>query len=359
MRGKAENQSALISHISPAERVPKDHPIRRIDGFVREVEHGMARDFNAMYSRYGRPSIPPETLLRALILQILYSIRSERLLCEMIEYNMLFRWFLRMNADDPVFDHSTFSKNRDRLLDQDIAREFLARVTDLARGYDLLSDEHFTVDGTLIQAWASHQSFKRKDGKDDDRPSGDFRGEPRSNETHVSTSDPDARLAKKAPGQEAKLSMMGTAVMDNRNDLPVAARVSVHEDAAERRDCAQMLGQAAQERGRGITAGADKAFDSRAFVEECRENGVTPHVMQRDKGSAIDERTTRHEGYQISVKVRRRIEKIFGWAKTIGGMRQTKLRGWVRNDWQFNLVNAVYCMVRMVNLVPAPSRGTG
>ncbi len=353
MRGTTDNQSALISFISPAERVPKDHPIRRIDGFVREVEQDLARDFDAMYPSGGRPSIPPETLLRALILQILYSIRSERLLCEMIEYNLLFRWFLRMNADDAVFDHSTFSKNRDRLIDQDLAREFLARVTELARRHDLLSDEHFTVDGTLIQAWASHKSFKRKDGKDDDRPPGDFRGGKRANDTHASTSDPDARLAKKGPGQEAKLTLMGTVVMDNRHDLPVQARVSVHENAAERRDCAEMLGLTAQELGKKITAGADKLFDSEPFVKECREEGVTPHVMQRAVGSAIDGRTTRHEGYQISVAVRRRIEKIFGWDKTVGGMRQTKLRGWVRNDWQFNLVNAVYSLVRMVNLVPA------
>jgi len=256
-----------------------------------------------------------------------------------------------------VFDHSVFAKNRDRLIDHDVARELLEATVRQARAADLLSDEHFTVDGTLIEAWASHKSFKRKDGSDDDRPAGDFKGEPRANDTHASTTDPEARLARKGKGKEAKLGFLGSLLMDNRHDLMVSAFASIHRGTGERDDGLAMAKVAQDDRGGGrITLGADKNYDTQGFVEGCRENAISPHVIQnegRRGGSALDGRTTRHRGYQISVALRRRIEKGIGWVKIIGGMAKTKLRGWVRVDWQFNLVSSAYNLVRMRNLADA------
>lgn len=352
MRGSNDNQSGLMTFFILADRIPREHPLRALDALLRESERALAPTFAQMYAKTGRPSIPPERILRALLLQALFSIRSERLLCEMINYNLLFRWFLGMSADEPVFDHSVFAKNRDRLIDHDVARELLAITVEQARAGGLLSDEHFSVDGTLIAAWASHKSFKRKDGSDDDGP--DFHGQSRSNDTHASTTDPEARLARKGKGHEAKLAFLGTALMDNRHDLIADARVSIQSGTGEREDCAQMLRLAREERGnRRITTGADKGFDTRGFVVACRDGGVTPHVAQRKIGSAIDGRTTRHAGHGKSQNARRGIEKIFGWVKVVAGMAKTKLRGWVRNDWQFCFTGAVYNLMRMRNLAQA------
>ena len=356
MRGTNDTQSGLMTFFILADRIPQDHPLRALDALLRVLERDLAPTFAQMYAKNGRPSIPPERILRALLLQALFTIRSERLLCEMIDYNLLFRWFLGMSADEPVFDHSVFAKNRDRLIDHDVARELLGATVERARAAGLLSDEHFSVDGTLLEAWASHKSFKRKDGSGDDGP--DFHGQSRSNDTHASTTDPEARLTRKGKGREARLAFLGTALMDNRHALIADARVSIHTGTGEREDCADMLRLAALERGRRITAGADKGFDTKGFVAACRSHGVTPHVAQRKKGSAIDGRTAHHRGHAISQNARKGIEKIFGWCKVIGGLAKSKLRGWVRNDWQFNFIGAAYNLLRMNNLARAGAWST-
>ena len=320
----------------------------------------MSARFDEMYSQMGRPSIPPEKLLRAQLLQMLYSVRSERLLMEEIDYSVLFRWFVGMNLDEPVWDVTVFTKNRDRLLDGDVAREFLCEVVRQAQEKKLTSDEHFTVDGTLIEAWAGLKSFQQKGKKnrppDDPRnPSIDFHGEKRSSQTHESTTDPDALLARKGKGKEAKLSYNGNLLIENRNGLIVTTEVFQANGTAERDAALVMLEQIPG--GGRVTVGADKAYDTKDFVAECRNMQVTPHVAQnikRSGGSAIDQRTTRHEGYAVSQKKRKRIEESFGWLKDIALMRKVKHRGIAKVGWVFTFAAAAYNLVRMRNLLATP-----
>src|SRR6266853_2065161 len=362
MRGADEQQSQIFSYLSPEARVRKDHPLRAVRAMVDEVLAQMSGAFDAMYASVGRPSIPPEKLLRAQLLQMLYSIRSERLLMEEMDYNLLFRWFVGLNADDDVWDATVFTKNRDRLLEADIATEFLARVVEQARAKGLTSDEHFTVDGTLLEAWASAKSFQPKDGKqsppdDPGNPTVNFRGEQRSNETHASKSDSQALLARKSGGKESKLSYSGNLLVENRNGLIVGAEVFQANGTAERDAALVMLEQIPGTKP--VTVGGDKGFDTRGFVAECRNLRVTAHVAQnhaRPGGSAIDGRTTRHLGYAISQRKRKRIEACFGWLKTIALMRKVRHRGVCQVGWIFTFACAAYNLVRMRNLaatVPA------
>jgi transposase len=321
---------------------------------------GLSRDFDKLYARDGRPSIPPERLLRALLLQAFYTVRSERQMMEQLDYNLLFRWFVGLSADDPVWDATVFCKNRDRLLDGDIAAKFFAGVLNLPQLRKLLSSEHFSVDGTLIEAWASMKSFIPKDGGDP--PSGkgnggrnaerDFRGEKRTNDTHCSTTDPDARLFRKGLGKEAKLCHMGHVMVENRNNLIVDARLSEANGTAERVTGLAMIEDNAKP---GSAVGADKLYDTADFVAGCRERGCTPHVAQNDthRRSAIDSRTTRHPGYAISMIKRKRIEEPFGWIKTIGGLRKTRHRGRDLVEWFFVLTAAAYNLIRIPKLLPA------
>jgi len=364
MRGEDQQQSHIFSYLSPEKRVRSDHPLRRIRAMVDEVLSKMSRRFDSMYAKVGRPSIAPEKLLRAQLLQMLYSIRSERLLLEEMDYNLLFRWFVGLNADDAVWDATTFTKNRDRLLEADVAKEFLAQVVAQARAQDLTSDEHFTVDGTLLEAWASQKSFQAKEGKagpppdDPGNPTVNFRGELRSNQTHESKTDPDAQLARKSYGKESKLSYSGNLLVENRNGLIVDAEVFLANGTAERDAALVMLEQIPG--GKQVTVGGDKGFDTRDFVAECRHLGVTPHVAQnlgRRGGSAIDGRTTHHAGYGRSQKKRKRIEECFGWLKTIALLRKVRHRGVCKVDWIFTFACAAYNLVRMRNLaaaVPSP-----
>ena len=308
----------------------------------------MSRDFDTLYSSAGRPSIPPERLLRALLLQIFYSVRSERLLMEQVQYNLLFRWFVGLEIDDAVWNHAVFSKNRDRVLNQELAQRFFARVKEQAT--ELMSDEHFTVDGTLIEAWAGQKSFRRKD--DDRGGSGgeaDFRGERRRNQTHESRTDPDARLYKKAAGQEARLSYLGHAVVENRNGLIVAAMTTQADGTAERDAALLLLHEMTKGRSTRITVGADKAYDTRDFVETVRELGVTPHVARKMR-SAIDERTSRHASYGISLSKRWLVEKPFGWLKQVGPLKKVKLRGLAKVDWLFVFSCAAFNLLRIPRL---------
>ena len=330
--------------------------------------------FSELYARTGRPSIPPEQLLLALILQTLYTIRSERLLMEELNYNLLYRWFVGLTMDDPVWDHSTFSKNRDRLLEGDIAQAFLGEVIALADRHHLLSDEHFTVDGTLIEAWAGQKSFKRKKDlsgpgtpsgpssqKEEETPEGsnptvNFHGEKRSNATHRSTTDPEARLMKKGPGKEARLSFMGHLLMENRHGLAVAARYSQATGTAERDVAAAFAAALRQGKAARVTLGADKNYDTKDLVARLRELAVTPHVAQNiteGRGSAIDERTTRHGGYDVSQWKRKLIEEIFGWLKSVGLMRKTRHKGVARGGWMFTFATAVYDLLRIKNILEA------
>jgi transposase len=360
MRGEDQQQNHMFSYLSPEARVRKDHPLRAIRAMVDEVLAQLSRRFSTMYARVGRPSIAPEKLLRAQLLQMLYSIRSERLLMEEMDYNLLFRWFVGLNADDEVWDATTFTKNRDRLLQADVAKEFLNRVVAQARAKGLTSDEHFTVDGTLLEAWASLKSFQPKDGKpspppdDPGNPTVNFRGEKRCNETHESKTDPEALLARKGAGKESKLSYNGNLLVENRNGLIVNAEVFQANGTAERDAALMMLEQIPGTQP--VTVGGDKGFDTRDFVKECRHMGVVPHVAQNDKrrgGSAIDARTTRHPGYEVSQRKRKRIEECFGWLKTIALMRKVRHRGVCKVHWIFTLACAAYNLVRMRNLVTA------
>src|ERR1051325_2697517 len=363
MRGEDQQQSHMFSYLSPEARVRKDHPLRAIRAMMDEVLSQLSRQFDSMYARVGRPSIAPEKLLRAQVLQMLYTIRSERLLMEEMDYNLLFRWFVGLNADEEVGDPTTFTKNRDRLLEADVAKEFLAVVVEQARGKGLISDEHFTVDGTLVEAWASLKSFrpkeeKRPPGSDDPgNPTVNFRGEKRSNESHQSTTDPEALLARKGDGKEAKLSYSGNLLVENRNGLIVDAEVFQANGTAERDAALIMLEQIAG--SKQVTVGGDKGFDTKEFVKECREMRVTPHVAQnvaRRGGSAIDGRTTWHLGYAISQRKRKRIEECFGWLKTVALLRKVRHRGVCKVHWIFTLACAAYNLVRMRNLaatVPA------
>jgi transposase len=359
MRGTDRQQATMFSYLSPERRVPTDHPLRTLRPMVDDALGKLSGLFAAMYATEGRPSIPPEKLLRALILQLLYTVRSERQLMEQLDYNLLFRWFVGLNADEPVWDPSTFSKNRDRLLAAEIARMFFAHVVDQARTHGLLSAEHFTVDGTLIEAWASQKSFRPKDEVPEERPSPDdpgnptvnFHGERRSNTTHRSTTDPDALLAKKSKRAEAKLSYRGHVLMENRHGLVVAAELTAATGTAEREAALAMattIGTA-----RRATLGADKGYDTADFVTQCRRLHLTPHVAQNttNRRSAIDARTTRHAGYAISQRIRKRIEEVFGWTKTVGLMRKTRHRGHARVGWQFIFTAAVYDLMRMGRLL--------
>jgi len=363
MRGDDQQQNHIFSYLSPEEPVRKDHPLRAIRVMVDEVLQQLSRRFDAMYAKVGRPSIAPEKLLRAQLLQMLYSIRSERLLMEEMDYNLLFRWFVGLNADDAVWDATVFTKNRDRLLEGDVAKEFLAYVVEQAGAKGLASDEHFTIDGTLLEAWAGAKSFQPKDKQpspppdDPGNPTANFRGERRSNETHASKTDPESLLAKKGEGKESKLSYTGNLLVENRNGLIVDAEVFQANGTAER-DAALVMWEKLPGT-QPVTVGGDKGFDTRDFVKECRNLRVTPHVAQnhaRPGGSAIDARTTRHAGYAVSQRKRKRIEECFGWLKTIALMRKVRHRGVRRVHWIFTFACAAYNLVRMRNLaatVPA------
>ena len=360
MRGIDYQQADMYSYVSPEARVRADHPLRAIRKMADEALKNMTERFEAMYAKTGRPSIPPEKLLRAQLVQMLYSIRSERLLMEEIDYSMLFRWFVGMNLDEPVWDATVFTKNRNRLLEGDVAREFLCEVVKQAQAKGLTSDEHFTVDGTLIEAWASLKSFQRKDGTnqppdDPGNPTVNFHGEKRSNQTHESTTDPDALLARKGSGKEAKLSYNGNLLTENRNGLIVNTEVFPANGLAERAAAMAMMEKIPGDHR--VTVGADKGYDTREFVAECRHLKVTPHIAQNTKrsgGSAIDQRTTRHSGYEVSQKKRKRIEECFGWLKTIALMRKVRHRGIEKVGWVFTFAAAAYNLVRMRNLMFSP-----
>jgi transposase len=357
MRGEDQGQQGIFSYVSLEQRVPAEHPLRAVRKVVDEIFRTMSKQFDGLYSATGRPSIPPERLLRALLLQILYSVRSERMLMEQLDYNLLFRWFVGLEMDEPIWNYAVFSKNRDRLLNQDLARVFFDRVLSQAKQH--LSDEHFTVDGTLIEACASQKSFQKKEGGDD--RGDEFRGQKRTNETHQSKTDPDAKLYRKGHGQEAKLSYLGHVLMENRTGMIVDAMVTQADGAAER-EAAMILmhRQYQRNRKRGrcgpMTLGADKAYDTRDFVGILREMNVRPHVAQnvnRCGGSAIDRRTTRHAGYEISQRKRPLIEKAFGWMKQTGGMRKTRLRGLLKVGWQFLMTAAAFNLWRLPKLQAA------
>ena len=347
----------MFSYLSPEDRVPAKHPLRPIRSMVDVALKNLSPVFAALYSSMGRPSIAPEKLLRALLLQVLYTVRSERMLMERLEYNLLFRWFIGLNMDEPVWVPTVFTKNRERLWEGDIAERFFNEVLKQAEAANLLSDEHFSVDGTLIEAWASHKSFQRKDQPapppdDPGNPTVNFHGEPRSNQTHESKTDADARLARKSGGHEAKLAYCGNVLMENRHGLVVDTELLQCNGTAERDGALLML-----ERVEGtdrVTVGADKAYDTKDFVKETRGMNVTPHVTQNLKragGSAIDARTTRHDGYEISRRKRKRIEEVFGWMKTVGELRKTRHRGLERVGWIFKFTAAAYNLVRMRNLM--------
>jgi transposase len=357
MRGTDTQQSSMFSYLSPEERVPANHPLRPIRLMVDDALKALSPAFGRLYSAFGRPSIPPEKLLRALLLQVLYTVRSERMLMEQLEYNLLFRWFVGLNMDETVWVPTVFTKNRDRLLEGDIAEKFFTHVLAQARIANLLSDEHFSVDGTLIEAWASHKSFQRKDRPapppdDPGNPTVDFHGETRSNETHLSTTDPDARLARKSGGHESKLAYCGNVLIENRNGLVVDTALLQCSGMAERH--AAMIMAERVEGVERITLAADKGYDTKDFAKEMRGMNVTPHVSQNTKrqgGSAIDGRTTRHDGYQVSQRKRKRIEEVFGWVKTVGMLRKTRHRGLETVAWVFTFTAAAYNLVRMRNLI--------
>ena len=341
----------MFSYVSAEDRVPNDHPLRPIRTLVDEILRDMSRDFDGLYARVGRPSIPPERLLRAQLLQLFYSIRSERLLMEQLDYNILFRWFVGLEMDEPIWVPTVFTKNRDRLLNQEVARQFLARVVDRASAW--MSDEHFTVDGTLIEAWASHKSFQPKDGP----PDGDgrnFHGQTRTNDTHASKTDPDARLYRKSFQSEARLAYLGHVLMENRHGLIVDGMATTADGHAER-DAALLMLQKHARPGRPTrTLGADKLFDTRDFVDVTRQLGYTPHVSQNVKrtgGSAIDRRTTRHPSYAISQACRPRIERVFGWLKPLAGLRKVKLRGLDKVDSLFVFACAAFNLRRLPRLL--------
>ena len=350
MRGNQDFQGAMFSYVSLEERVPQAHPLRTLRAVVDALLATMSGEFEAVYARRGRPSVPPESLLKALLLQILFSIRSERLLVEAIDYNLLYRWFVGLNIEDKVWDHSTFSANRERLFNEDLARVFFERVKLIADWAKLTGDEHFSVDGTLIDAWASHKSFRRKDD-DNGKPPGrnpevDFKGQQRCNDTHASTTDADARLYKKAQGDKSRLCHMGHILMDNRHGLVVDVQITHASGTAEREAALAML-KRRNNKYKRATVGADKGYDCRTFIKGCRKLKVTPHVAAKGQHSAVDGRIKRHEGYKISLKMRKRIEEAFGWIKTVGGLAKTKLIGQAKLTGQALLCFATYNLVRL------------
>jgi len=359
VRGGDNRTGELFSYVDLEARVRRDHPLRTIRTIVNEALSALEREFAALYSPIGRPSIPPEKLLRAMLLQAFYSIRSERLLMERLEYDLLFRWFVGIGVDDAVWDHSVFSKNRDRLLEGDIAVKFLAAVLAQPKVKRLLSSDHFSVDGTLIEAWASMKSVKPNDGSGEPPAQGggrnaeaDFHGESRSNGTHASTTDPDARLYRKGKGKETKLCFIGHGLMENRHGLLVDACLTQADGHAERVAALHMIEPRA-DRPTAITLGADKAYDAEDFVNELRSMNVTPHVAQNTSGrsSAIDGRTTRHGGYAVSQRIRKRIEEAFGWIKMVAGQEKTSFRGRDRVAWAFTFAATAYNLVRLPKLI--------
>jgi transposase len=353
MRGPDDQTAAMFSYLSPEQRVRADHPLRAIRTMTDRVFAELSPRFTQMYSSIGRPSIPPEQLLRALLIQSLYTVRSERLLMEEIDYSLLYRWFVGLSLDAPIWSPTTFSKNRDRLLESDIAGAFFDAVRRQAAEAGLLSDEHFTVDGTLLEAWASLKSFRRTDAgptlppDDPGNPTVNFHGESRRNDTHQSTTDPDARLARKGPGKEAKLSYAGHVLLDNRHGLVANVCVTAATGTAEREAAVLLLSAVAH----GGTVGGDKGFDVPSFVAQVRALGVTPHVAQKVKGSAIDARTTRHPGYAVSQQKRKLVEQVFGWMKTVGGLRKLRHRGGGRVDWAVTFSAAAYNLIRLRTLL--------
>jgi transposase len=365
MRGADVRSGELFSYVDLEQRVPARHPLRTIRRIVNEALAEVGPEFEALYSRIGRPSIAPEKLLRALLLQLFHGIRSERQMMERLDFDLSFRWFVGLGVDDPVWDASTFSKNRERLLDGDIAARFLSAILGRPQVKRLLSTDHFSVDGTLIEAWCSMKSFRPKDeggdGSPSDGPGGrnpevDFRGEKRSNATHASTTDPDALLYRKSPGAAAKLCYMGHVLMENRNGLVVDAETTRVSGYAERLAALEMIDSMVDGSGiRRFTLGADKGYDTRDFVNELRDRGATPHVAQNQSGrrSAIDGRTTRHPGYAASLRIRKRIEEVFGWAKSAAGQGKTRFRGLPRVRFAFTLTLAAYNLVRLPKLLEA------
>jgi len=364
MRGADATQESLFTVAKLDDFVPSDHPLRAIRALVNDALTAMNSRFNEIYAERGRDSIAPEKLIRALLLQVFYSVRSERQLCEQLRYNLLFRWFVGLAIDDAIWDHSTFSKNRDRLLQHQVVERLFAEIMRVAGARGLLSTENFSVDGTLIQAWASQKSFRPKDGSDDQRPGGggrnaqaDWKGRPRSNDTHASTTDPDARLYRKSHNTASILCYQGHALMENRNGLVISAVVT-HADGMGERHAALAMLDAVPSCSRRRSVGADKAYDTRDFIAGCRERNVTPHVACNDTrrgGTAIDARTTRHASYRLSQVIRKRIEESFGWAKTVGCIRQTVFRGLRRVDQQFKLTmtaNNLLRIARMLTVLP-------
>jgi transposase len=367
MRGDDDQQLGVFSYVSPEQRVPQEHPLRPIRAMADEALRHLQPRFSKLYSTTGRPSIAPEKLLRALLLQVLYSVRSERMLMEQLDYNLLFRWFVGLNMDDAIWDATVFSKNRQRLLSADIAEAFFAAVLKQARQRDLLSDEHFTVDGTLLEAWAGQKSFRHAEDGDHQPPTAgtgegsnptvNFHGKKRRNQTHCSTTDPDAMLARKSRGTGAVLAYRGHLLTENRNGLVVSALTTQAYGSAER-DAALLMAESLPGTHR-VTLGADKGYDTHDFITELRRMEITPHIAQNDtkRRSAIDERTTRHGGYQVSQKRRKRIEEVFGWMKSIGLLRKLRHRGLERVGWMFTFTAAAYNLVRIRNLmrgVPHP-----
>jgi len=364
MRGEPSKQRSMLSLVGPEQRVPKNHPIRRIKGLADVELKRLSPVFDAMYSGMGRPSIPPEVLLKSCLLIVLFSVRSERQFCERLDYDLMFRCFLDMGMDEPTFDPSVFAKNKERLLEAEVAQQFFDGIVAQARGLGLVSKEHFTVDGTLVEAWASLKSFKPKDEKDrkqdppDDpkNPTVNFHGEKRSNTTHESTTDPESRLARKGHCQAAKLSYSAHVLMENRNGLCIDISVAPATGDAEWEQALSMVRRQCEEGTAPSTLGADAGYDVRRFIEPLRELGVTPHVAQtRDtrRRSHVDGRATRHAGYTISQRCRKKVEEVFGWMKTIGNFRKTRYRGVARNrHWAF-LEAAAFNLVRIANLIPA------
>ncbi len=359
MRGHVDPQGGLFSYFSVEERVAVDHPLRRIKRQADAVLTGMNAAFDAMYAAEGRPSIAPERLLKASLLIALYSVRSERLFCEMLDYNMLFRWFLDMNLEERSFDHSTFSINRGRLIEHDIAKEFFAGVIEQARSQRLLSDEHFTVDGTLIESWASFKSLKRKDGTPprsggDGTGMVDFRGEKRSNATHESSTDPDAKLMRKGNGQPAKLCFGAHALMENRNGLLIDVAIT-DATLAEPKAAALLADRRRQVRRNMNTLGADKGYHTKQFVTLLRGRNIAPHIarIERRATPGLDARTTRHGSYALSQRKRKRIEEIFGWMKTVGGFRKSRYIGRTKTQLAAYMVGAAYNLLRMARLQTA------
>ncbi len=360
MRGQDEQQLGVFSYVNPEQRIPLDHPLRQIRVMTDEALRELRPRFNRLYAKTGRPSIAPEKLLRALLLQVLYSVRSERMLMEQLDYSLLFRWFVGLNMDDPIWDATVFTKNRERLLAGDIAEAYFVAVLKQARQRNLLSDDHFTVDGTLLEAWAGQKSFRRVDDDhqspgtgtgEGSNPTVNFHREKRSNQTHCSTTDPDAMLARKSRGSGAVLAYRGHLLTENRNGLVVSTLTTRAYGSAER-DAALLMAEALPGTNR-VTLGTDKGYDAHDFIAELRHMQITPHVAQNDtnRRSAVDERTTRHGGYQLSQRKRKRIEEVFGWMKSVGLLRKLRHRGLERVKWTFTFTAAAYNLVRIRNLM--------